>query len=375
MKGLETESEKTGTRFELACGRFFIRLLMIILPILVIDYASRFFVSGHRSKIERKFPVEVVRHPKPYVMFGGVADGILPEGEKLNNLGYRGKSPTEAKSLDEFRIFVLGGSTVFNGEPPISVLLEELFAENGDGNVQVYNFGVVSSVSGMELARIVFEIAEFGPDLIIMYNGSNDVLLPVTCDPRPGYPFNFLVYENNPVLESDVRSYPGLSLSLYGSNLARLFFADYFAGKFVPLDAERKNSAWESEGWKKAIARDYVANVVRAGKVADAFDSRFLGFFQPMVYYKDSLAPEEQTDSFRPGRKQHSMEVRELIRSEISLLPEEDKALLIDLSDVFDETTEQVFLDYTHTNQLGKMIIVEAIYHCITSRSLAQPHP
>jgi len=367
MKQSKADSDKAAAKFELACGRFFLRAMMIILPIVMVDYASRFFWSHRRAKIERKFPVEVTRHPKPYVMFGGIGHSAMSSGEKLNDLGYRGRSPSGPKPAGEFRVFMLGGSTVFGGEPPIAALLEQLFRKKGNDNVRVYNFGVVSSVSGMELARVLFEIADLGPDLVIMYNGSNDIMLPLTRDPRPGYPFNFIVYENNPLLESDIRAYPGFSLLLYGSNIARYYVSSYFMDRFLPMEQEMERAGWNSDGWKRALAHKYVGNMLKGKKVANAFGARFIGFFQPVVYYKDPLSPEEQTHGFRPERKGHAIDVRELVRKEIELLDREDKVAVIDLSDVFDNKPQQLFTDNTHIKQQGKDIVAAAMYEHITA--------
>ena len=361
MSGPKTDLEAPAARFERACGRFFIRVILILAPIILVDFASRYFWSHRRSKIERRFPVEVVRHPKPYVMFGGIGGGALPDGERLNELGYRGKAPSAEKAAGEYRIFMLGGSTVFSGEPPIAVLLERFLREDGREGVSVYNFGVVSSVSGMELARILYEVVDLSPDMVVVYNGSNDIMLPLTHDPRPGNPFNFIVYENNPLLESDIRSYPALSLLLYGSNLARYFVSSYFMERFIPLDEVRAEVGWGSDSWREAIADAYVGRMVKAKKLCEGFGVRFIGFMQPLVYFKDRPAPEEQTEHFRPQRKAHAVAVRRLIRDKIALLPAEDRVAVIDLTDVFDETAEQVFTDHTHTNQEGKEIVASAM--------------
>ncbi len=55
----------------------------------------------------------------------------------------------------------------------------------------------------MELARLVFEALAYQPDLIVSYSGANDIILPLSADPRPGYPFNFMIREYNPLLDKD----------------------------------------------------------------------------------------------------------------------------------------------------------------------------
>ena len=103
----KSDFDKAIMRYETICGRIFIRVVMVVLPLLLLDYISPFLWFHRRSKVIREFPVEVVRQPKPYVMFGGVKNGSIYNGEKLNNLGYRGKAPQIPKTSEEFRILMI----------------------------------------------------------------------------------------------------------------------------------------------------------------------------------------------------------------------------------------------------------------------------
>ena len=367
MKESKPDLEKSALKFETKCGRFFILAILILLPLIVLDHFSPLFWFYRRSEIERKFPVQVVRHPQPYTMFGSVRNGKLNEDIVLNEYGYHGKPPLIPKPPGEFRIFMLGGSTVFHGEPPISELVEQEFRKNGNENVKLYNYGVVSGVSGMELSRIVFEISDLEPDLIIMYNGGNDILTPYKYDPRPGYPFNFIVYENNPLLESDVKSYPSLSLLLYGSNLARSFFPHYFERKFIPMKQERRKAGWKTDKWRNEIAQRYISNVVKADKISKTFGAGFIVFFQPLVYYKNPLSSEEKNYRPDPELEKHCIEVRERILEYIQQLDKESESmpLFVELSDIYDGITTKIFTDKIHTIQNSKVMVSKAIYQQI----------
>ena len=359
----ESELEKTALKFEARCGRIVTRLLMVLLPLLILDHFSPLFWSYRRSEIERKFPVQIVRQPKPYTMFGGAKNGKLGENIVLNENGYRGGIPLVPKPSGEFRVFMLGGSTVFHGDPPISDLVEEEFKNNSFENVKIYNYGVISGVSGMELSRIVFEISDLEPDLVIMYNGANDILSPNRYDPRPGYPFNFIVYENNPLLESDVKSYPTFSLLLYGSNLARSFFPHYFINRFVPMEAERKKAGWGTDEWRSEIAQTYLRNLVKARKISETFGAEFIVFFQPMVYYKNSLSEEEKGYHHHLEWTDHCVSVRDKILKGVHQFDKGATPLLIDLSDIHDDTEATMFTDMAHTKQESKVVVAKAIYH------------
>ena len=179
----------------------------------MLELATRWLVVG-RTPFEARFPVDAVRGPVPYSMFGGVPNAALGAGydvaERLNSQGYRGREATEPKPPDELRVVVLGGSTVFEGEPTLPELLERELRKRGVANVACFNFGGVSSVSGMEVSRLLFEVTDLRPDVVVFYDGGNDLLLPAVYDPRPGYPFNFVVYESNPLLHRNPASFPGV---------------------------------------------------------------------------------------------------------------------------------------------------------------------
>ncbi|MEM7351942.1 MAG: hypothetical protein AAF657_14175 [Acidobacteriota bacterium] len=334
---------------------------------LVIDWGVGLVFPGHRSAIESKFPVEITRMPTPYTMFTGLAEGKI-QNEALNRMGYRGAAPPPFDGGEEVRIFMLGGSTVFNGEPPIAALLQERFHQAGFPQVAVYNFGVLSSVSGMELSRIVHEIADLTPDLILMYNGANDIIHPYFWDPRPGYPFNFIVYENHPLLESDIRTYPTLPLLAYGSHILRRVGSRYFLDRFVPQDEERRAVGYASDPWRKEIARKYVGNLNRAARVAAAFDAEFLAFFQPLLFFRDQPTAEERALNYSPEVGMHCNDVRDKIRAQVGLLPGDLRSRLVDLSDVYDGVPTPVFVDLTHTTQQSKDLIAEVLYQEIVKR-------
>ncbi len=358
---------RSTDRMAIWIARLSITAVATVVFFLLMDWGLGLLLPAYRSALERKFPVENTRRPTPYTMFTGLPGGRI-QSESLNRLGYRGAAPSAFKEDGEIRIFMLGGSTVFNGEPPIAALLQEEFRRSGRPDVAVYNFGVLSSISGMELSRIVHEIADLAPDLIVMYNGANDIMHPFFWDPRPGYPFNFIVYENHPLLESNVRSYPTLPLLAYGSTMLRMVASRYFLARFVPQEEERRKAGYASEPWKDEIARAYVGNLSKSARVASALGSEFLTFFQPMLFFRDQLTEEERALAYEPELGRHCNDLRERIRAQIELLPEEIGSRILDLSDAYDGYPAPVFVDFAHTTQKSKPLVAEAIYRQIVNR-------
>ena len=96
--------------------------------------------------------------------------------------GKRHSENLEKKEKNEFRIFIVGGSTVqgralLDKNDPISARLEKKLNENKitKKNFFVINAGTTSFISAQELSliqnRIIYALK---PDLIIVLNGTND---------------------------------------------------------------------------------------------------------------------------------------------------------------------------------------------------------
>jgi hypothetical protein len=287
------------------------------------------------------------RKPAPFIMFKG-----KPNHAHLNALGYPGAVPVMPRPADEYRVVIIGGSTVFNGEPTLAEMLERHCHRAGFTRVRVYNGGVISSSSGMELARMVFEFADLAPNLVVFYNGGNDLLAPHVSDPRPGYPPNYVVHEANPILQEDVRAYPFLPLMLYGSIVLRYRAANYFHRTFVSLGAIREAVGHRTPAWQDALVQRYVGNLVKAGKIAGGLNTRFAAFFQPLLLYKDAecVAPEEQPFAAAPGDT-YWMRLRERVQTALAEAAQSTGLHLIDLSGMFSRTREWIYTDAIHIHR------------------------
>jgi lysophospholipase L1-like esterase len=314
------------------------------------------------GEFDRKFHPCITRVPNPYIMFKGLPGASIYNTERINSYGYRGASPSSFKDINEYRIFILGGSTTFDGNPSIPAIVQEEFIKNGFSGVKVFNYGVVSSVSSMELARVIFEVLNFQPDLIVMYNGANDIIAPLYWDPRPGYPYNFIVYENNPLAEKDIKK-AILTLVSY-SHVARLVGWRYFVNGLLDIEEVRKTVSYNTEQWQSQIAEIYISNMIKAGKISKAFGSDFVVFFQPMAYFKDYLSSDEARLAEKKATE-HSIDVRVKILSKVSAANISNRFKFEDLSDIFDQYEQPIFTDFVHVTQEGHYIIGKAIYNYI----------
>jgi hypothetical protein len=351
----------------LKAGKIFYALLIVVLCFAILEITSHYFFPSEGA-FDRLYPVENARKPVPYIMFKGNAKTKTGFGDELyNEYGYRGVYPKMPKDTNEFRIIISGGSAVWEGETSIPQLLEEEFHKNNFENVRVYNFGVVSSVSSMELANILNEIINLSPDLVIMYDGANDITCPLKYDPRPGYPFNFLIYENNPFL---MANYPAISLFAYKSNLIRLFARKYFTEEFSHISELKKNAGYNSDKWRNEIADVYLENLRKAKTICNSYHSRFYAFLQPMVYFKNTPSKEEQEFiAAHESDNNHSIIMKNIIEKKINTVEDDSTGFYFsDLSNIYKSNLNQVFRDDVHTLQNAKPIAAKNIFNHLISK-------
>jgi len=99
----------------------------------------------------------------------------------LNSLGFRGAEFSEIKPQNTYRIFMVGGSTMIGSgessdETTIPGILQKIFDSNASvQKIEVINAGMSGGNSNTELHLIDKKLISFSPDLVIVYDGWNDL--------------------------------------------------------------------------------------------------------------------------------------------------------------------------------------------------------
>ena len=97
---------------------------------------------------------------------------------KFNSKGFRGEDFSSEKSSDVYRIIMVGGSTMLGAEvdnnSTIPSILQKMF-DSHNFEVEIINAGISGGNSITELALIESKLVNYNPDLIIMYDGWNDL--------------------------------------------------------------------------------------------------------------------------------------------------------------------------------------------------------
>lgn len=341
-------------------GIIFINLIIFILLFVAVEMLFRHFYVDRHDVENLSWILDDEHVPKPYVMFTA-KPGSDKRGNKIpenhvNSLGYLGQLPPKEKSPDAFRIFILGGSVVFDGNPSFSFLLQDVFTRHGEKNVEVYNFGIVSSVTRQELIRAQIEISTYQPDLIISYSGYNDIFN-TGWDRRVNYPHRFIMFENNPFFTLRAADFPFILNILLSSEITRKLFEERIAKSIVddhgtmPLDNDLR---------QLRVVQAYIQNLRMTSSVAREAGAQFMAFLQPTVYYKNPRVEAEQK-IYESMQREPAALIRKTVNEEYVKFKSD--FLFIDSSDIFNGQNKQVFKDSVHyKSQEDNQFVADYIY-------------
>jgi lysophospholipase L1-like esterase len=322
---------------------------------------------------------EIDHYPVPYLMFSGKPNGRAMYTDetgrrsevKLNHLGFRVEGPLEKEKPEgEKRIFVLGGSTVYNGYPlfrSIPAQIEQILNKDGYTNVKVYNFGIGSGNSGQELAAILYVVVDYNPDLVVVYDGGNDVFLPYSYDARPGYPTNFFVYERGLDFMKNKLTMPQLLLSMLNrSRLISFMLPDLLEYRYLAINRIRKDVNYRSREWKDAVALKYIGHLEKMCRLAEGFDFKLMVFLQPLVYFKSPLMGREKDlligAEFQDYIQYQYKKISSVFNELSTRYNKGGRCFFFDLSHVFSDYNKEVFKgDFIHITDEGNNFIARKI--------------
>ena len=223
--------------------------LAIVLPVLFGAAAFEIYLSYHAAA---PFPLPFYNRLYPYVMFRPMESySYEPPGtfemshNKRRATVYTNEDGFRIPSMDyklpkrkpagQLRIAVLGGSLVqlastFETTLPgsLKTLLEQRYPGR---DIEVINAGVQSYVSRQSIAQLVFSVVDYRPDIVLLYDGGNDIGLPLTYESRSNFPYNFQTMEEAWDLYRRERRDSLWTLALSRSNLYRLLRARLHPGE------------------------------------------------------------------------------------------------------------------------------------------------
>jgi lysophospholipase L1-like esterase len=347
---------------------------------------------------EQRWSGPIVRNGQhPYYMFTGAPNtseqmapqmGGANDNENLvtlNSLGFRIERLLEkVKPPSELRIFVMGGSSVFNGAPLAKTIPGQIEAEllrKGFSQARVYNFGVVSAVSGQELALLTHLLVDYAPDVVISYGGGNDFASPYQYDPRPGFPFDFVTLQiGTQALASKLDLRTALASQLLRSRLIALIFGPRLQEIRLPMSMLRTMVEYQTPKWENYIIDSYSNNLHRLCRIGYAFNFKFYAVLQPLIFQKSPWSEAEKNLKFGDEnfasymRRQHEQAAAAFGRLEADE-GANGKCRFLVLSQIFANDSRNLYWDFIHVNNDGNATIGSAIAADLANSMLARRPP
>jgi lysophospholipase L1-like esterase len=169
-------------------NRFEILLLIttLFLLFLFLEFGLRFYACKFNKFTSilsyEECPQLSTYTPHHYLNYYGTPNYRSPDGLNIHNsLGFRGPEIQMPKPKNIFRVAILGGSSVYETairdwkKDSARQLEKELQKKYQNYKIEVINAGLGGWNSWEDLINFEFKVLDIEPDLIIIYEGTNDV--------------------------------------------------------------------------------------------------------------------------------------------------------------------------------------------------------
>lgn len=401
-----------------AIGQLFIITLISIVVLEVICGAFYTMQNGeHRPAWFGGKPLETTKFKDDYD-FDTVA--IWTNRPTPRSEGLYAKEPISlpSKAADEYRVFIIGGSTTVNIRKPLGDRLSD-HIERGLGSIngkraRVYNFGVPSYTTFTALSLLAGKLTGLQPDMIIAYDGVNDAHYGALArddvwrdnwtDTAEGYRRRFSADINlqQTVRQRVVNLLQGVSYAMYFANemtsgrVARAArstddyspneFAKWYAsireaGCDAPVESAKPYPGLsETAKARPEAAAAYARNVQTMQAATEAAGAKFVHVLQPTALNKRKLFPCENYSlryneaAYKNFKSEMSRQYDLLSASVGTVAAKQNSGIYLDLAKFTDEIDQYLYDDWHHEFTTGKLteIVGAKIAAAILEKKKAQ---
>jgi lysophospholipase L1-like esterase len=317
------------------------------------DWAGEYYKEENSRPIYKWHSYTYWR-PAP---FRGKYTNIDEEGlrQTWNDIVNTGSSETKSS-----RIFMFGGSTMLGAgardEETIPSFLAKMLTQEHGFNVKVTNFGTGGYVTTQEVIALLRELQRGNiPDLVIFYDGGNDIFSTFQNRGVGGIPQN----ESNREREFNLlrpemirRLYKETLLATYTNSSTYQVVSSVvrrITGRDL-LSLEWDASVYPSPNQViSEVLRVYAWNVTLVKNIGKAQGFKSLFYWQPFIYNKDKPTPyEQQLLEEQKSMAPYYVGATNAVKAQLSNVDE-----FHDISDVFSGDPKPYFIDSVHITGAG----------------------
>jgi hypothetical protein len=320
------------------------------------SWVDDYYKEFHRS-FDAKWTPYVYWRRKP---FQGKYININSDGIRLTL-----NTPTSQKEAGtSAKIFVFGGSAIWgtgarDGFTIPSTLAKEL--RNKGIACAILNFGESGYVSTQEVIALLLQLQKGNiPHIVIFYDGVNDTYSAYQQHVA-GLPQNEFnrVREFNLSNSDHLRQRSGMVLRDAAGRLSTLRFLNGLLQRFgvrSPLFVH--NSASDSKSLTREVVTTYVRNVELVMALGAHYNFKSIFYWQPTIFQKKHLTAYERSEQ----QKEQDLETffqntYDVMRQ--SSLAQESESPFQDLSMVFVDVREPLYIDWSHLGEVGNAMIAQ----------------
>lgn len=252
----------------------------------------------------------------------------------LGKQGMYGFEMSGENNAHDMKIMILGGSTTDGALFPFRSWPQFLLDRAGGKNVTIFNGGVVGYTSTQELIKLLRDILFMEPDMVIVYDGFNDMTAPSV----PG-PFAFKELQK--------------AMDYVDQHKDKLWLDLFAEGAMPYTGVEPKADKYEI----------WLNNIKKMRAICEVQGIQFFAFLQPVLYSKASRTKEEEGLLWSTWRINNCYEWANEFRSRIKS-NEESCGYIHDLSHIFDKE-DGIYMDDCHVYERGNEMIAASIYEVI----------
>ena len=301
---------------------------------------------------------------------------LLSPNQKLktinvNSFGFRGPEITLEKPANTYRIFIIGGSTLFGAgatsdETTIPGYIQTKFDElDLDFSIEVINAGIPNADSKSETFYMKDRLLDFHPDLFIVYGGWNDA-------------HHDWGWDEKDVKKNILRSiYHSLKLELnhfYHVYIKLVYRTPIIFENMQTISVDEKLD----KGQRKLEQNLVLPDVTLRPKKITIWEERWLEIcqlgneknnfktivtIQPVLGTGNKPLIEEESERlFKESERQFLL--LDTLAGFAETLNELEKTCIktVDLRNVFDNTPEPVYFDQGHMSDFGNEIVAQRLF-------------
>ena len=290
---------------------------------------------------------------------------------RVDSEGLRRTSPSYC-SPGAYTIFMFGGSTLWGSgtrdEDTIPSQLARFY--EGDGRrVCVINFGESAWVSTQQVIKLLLELKRNNrnPNLVVFYDGANDTSVSIQSGPLDVHG-NFAAIRQQFEEASAFRS--GTFAYLLKTNIADLLRRLAIkVGMSNPSAQRFRHDSGDIDAMARHVVSNFLKNIEIVETLAEKYRFDYAFFWQPVLFVSQKPLTAVEMELLEAQRSAFpGLEL--LYQTTYQLVQTQHRPNLHYIADVFDESSETIYIDSAHVSTQGNRLVAQRIYRILKDRGL-----